>query len=123
MKSRYQNLKCWGMLASIDLYECAPTYIRNPKKIRQFIIELCSAINMKRRGQAIIKRFGQDDLAGYSAMQFIETSSVTMHFDEIKNRAFIEIFSCQYFDPKKSEVFCKKFLKAKKSKLRYFFRY
>lgn len=71
----------------------------------------------------MIKRFGQDDLLGYSALQFIETSSITMHFDDTKARAFIEIFSCKYFDVKMAERFCKNFLKAKKSKAKYFLRH
>ena len=32
-------------------------------------------------------------------MQFIETSSITVHADEVFNRCFIDIFSCLPFDP------------------------
>jgi len=78
---------------------------------------------MTRYGKAMIKRFGEGTLEGYSALQFIETSSVTMHFDEVKNRAFIEIFSCKFFNPKRAEVFCRKFLQAKRSRLKHFLRY
>ena len=78
---------------------------------------------MKRYGPPLIKRFGAGALEGYSALQFIHTSSVTIHFDETANRAFIEIFSCKFFDPKKAELFCKTFLQAKKSKAKSFLRY
>lgn len=78
---------------------------------------------MKRYGEPIIKKFGNSDLFGYSAIQFIETSSITLHFDETQNRAFIEIFSCKFFEPDMVAGFCRKFLGAKKSKLRYYFRY
>lgn len=111
------------MLASLDLHNCQPEYIRQPKKIRQLIIGLCQRIKMKRFGPPLIKKFGRGELLGYSAMQFIETSSVTLHFDETKDRAFIEIFSCKYFDPNQALNFCQKFLKAKKTKMRYYFRY
>ena len=87
------------------------------------MIQLCDSINMKRYGPTMLKRFGEGELEGYSALQFIETSSVTIHFDETKDRTFIEIFSCKYFDPKKALRFCKEFLQARRSKLRYFFRY
>ena len=122
LEKKYRKLKCWGMLASVDLYGCDPGSIRSPKKIREFIIKLCAAIKMKRHGPSLIKKFGQKDLLGYSAMQFIETSSVTVHFDEIKDRAFVEIFSCKFFDPHEALAFCREFLKAKRVKLRYFFR-
>lgn len=111
------------MLASLDFSGCDPDAIRSPAIIGRFIVTLCDHIGMKRYGKPLIKRFGEGDLEGYSAMQFIHTSSVTMHFDEIKNRAFIEIFSCKFFDPQKAEAFCKTFLKANKSKLRHFLRY
>ena len=46
-------------------------------------------------------------------MQFIETSTITAHFDEQGNRAFIDIFSCKTYNAKKVALFCKKFFKAK----------
>lgn len=108
----------WGKLAIINLYDCDKNIIKNKRKIKRFIVDLCKKIGMKRKGKTIIKRFGKDSLYGYSAMQFIETSSITIHFDEIKNRAFIDIFSCKNFNEKKVEMFSKKFFKAKKSKVK-----
>ena len=32
-------------------------------------------------------------------MQFIETSSITVHADEFSGRCFIDVFSCRPFDP------------------------
>jgi S-adenosylmethionine/arginine decarboxylase-like enzyme len=32
-------------------------------------------------------------------MQFIETSSITVHADEFSSRCFIDVFSCRQFDP------------------------
>jgi len=31
-------------------------------------------------------------------MQFIETSSVTVHTDEVCDRCFVDVFSCRPFD-------------------------
>lgn len=103
------------MVASINLYHCHPRYLKTPKKIRQFIIELCRLIGMRRHGPALIERFAEGELEGYSALQFIETSSITLHFDELKNRAFIDIFTCKYFSFREAERFAKKFFAAKKS--------
>lgn len=119
----YRQKNCWGMLASLDIYGCDRAHISQPKLIRELIIKLCERISMKRYGEPLIKRFGEGELEGYSALQFIHTSSITMHFDELQSRAFIEIFSCKFFDPKKAETFCRQFLKAQKSKLKHFFRY
>lgn len=78
---------------------------------------------MKRFGEPMIQKFGEGELLGYSALQFIETSSITIHFDEVKNRAFIEIFSCKFFDPPKAANFCGSFFKAGRINCRYFLRY
>ncbi|OJI09625.1 MAG: S-adenosylmethionine decarboxylase [Candidatus Vogelbacteria bacterium CG10_big_fil_rev_8_21_14_0_10_49_38] len=120
----YSKRKSWGMVASIDIYHCNPKFITSKKKIQEFVIKLCQSIGMKRHGPTLIERFAEGELAGYSAMQFIETSSITMHFDDQHdNRAFIDIFSCKFFDHKRAERFCRDFFESKKSKSIYYFRH
>src|ERR1700733_13123531 len=119
LKKEYDEHQCWGMVSSINVYDCNPLSIKTPATIKQFIVELCEEIKMKRHGEPLIERFAEGALEGYSAMQFIETSSVTMHFDESQNRAFVDIFSCTYFDHVQAEEFCKKFLEGKRSSSTY----
>lgn len=102
----------WGKSTSIDLYNVDRLLITNPDKIKKFIADLCTAIKMKRHGETLIDRFGSGDLEGYSALQFIETSSVTAHFDETENRAFLDVFSCKDYNPITLVEFCKKELKS-----------
>ena len=52
---------------------------------------------MRAHGPLLIDRFGDDDLEGWSALQFIETSSITVHADETWGRCFVDIFSCKAF--------------------------
>ncbi len=114
----------WGKSVSMNLNGCN-NYISNPAKIKEFIESLCQEIHMKKFGPLHIERFGFGDLEGYSCMQFIETSSITCHFDEKKdktNRAFIDIFSCKDFDGKKAIKFCSKFFGAKKAEIKVFIR-
>jgi len=115
--------KVWGQLMSINLYECEYPLLTNPKKLGDFCIKLCKEINMVPFGKPIIKRFGKGNLRGYSLMQFIETSSLTIHLDEFGLRAFIDIFSCKIFDVNKAKNFSKSFFKAKKIKYKNFYRY
>ena len=112
-KGEYDGQRAWGLLAVINLYECDPERIKSAKKIREFIIKLCRIIKMKRHGKTIIDRFAEGSLEGYSMMQFIKTSSITAHFDEEKSRAFIDIFSCQFFNADRAAKFSKKFFNAK----------
>lgn len=122
LEQDYDDQRCWGMVASVDCYGCHPEYIKDKTKIKEFIVALCDHIKMKRFGEPLIERFAEGPLEGCSAMQFIETSSVTMHFDEGKNRAFVDIFSCAFFDPEETRKFCEQFLEAESSKVLHFFR-
>ena len=111
----------WGKLATIDLNSCN-NKIKNKKEIRTFIQKLCALINMEKVGPTRVKKFGKDELKGYSTFQFIKTSSISCHFDEIQNRAFIDIFSCKDFDAKKATNFAKEFFGAKTTQLKLLIR-
>lgn len=102
----------WGRSCSVDLHECDSALLKDPKAIGRFVGELCKLIKMKRVGPPMIKRFGHGNLRGYSMIQFIETSTITAHFDEKGNRVFLDIFSCKKYDPKPAAKFAQKFFKA-----------
>ena len=114
-----KNQKTYGMELILDIYDCDSEIIRSKKKILEYSNKLCNLIKVKRYGKPIIKRFALhlDYAAGYSLVQLIESSSVTGHFSELWNKAFINIFSCKLFDDKKALNFTKKFFKAKKLKI------
>jgi len=108
--------RLWGMLTSIDLFDCSPEKIRSEKEIKKYVIELCKRIDMKRFGPTYTVRFGEEErVKGYSMMQLIETSNISGHFAERTNSAYIDIFSCKYYDPFKAEQFSKKFFGAKRA--------
>ena len=104
----------WGLLTSVDLRDCDPKKIRDGKHISQFSVDLCEFIDMKRFGEPIVVRFGDDPrVQGYSLAQLIETSLISGHFAEDTNRAFIDIFSCKEYPPKKAAEFCAKYFGSK----------
>ena len=67
----------WGLLAAIDLHGCDRDLLEDPELIRRFVTTLVDAIEMRAHGPALLERFGDGELEGWSAMQFIETSSIT----------------------------------------------
>ncbi len=106
----------YGMEAVIDLYGCDLKKISDGEHIKKYLIELCdNVILMKRFGQPIVEHFGHGDpiTAGYSMVQLIETSCVSGHFSEHKKSAYINIFSCKWFDVDKAADFSKKWFGAK----------
>jgi len=120
----YKRLKPWGLSMSVDLKNCNPKTIRSKEKISEFIIKLCKIIDMKRFGEPQILNFGNEErVQGYSFTQLVETSLVSGHLSNYTNAAYIDIFSCKEFEPKKTAEFCKKFFKADSYKLNVTFRF
>lgn len=104
----------WGLSAGINFHNANDILIRNPKYIKEFIVELCHFIEMKRYGQPIVVNFGEDEkVAGYSAMQLIETSTITAHFVNKDNNFYLDIFSCKLYDPLMTANFCANLFSAK----------
>ena len=89
----------WGMLAAIDLHDCDRARLADPDTIRRFVPAVIDAIGMRAHGGLALERFGDGEFEGWSAMQFIETSSITLHADEVFGRCFVDVFSCRPFDP------------------------
>ena len=89
----------WGILAAIDLHGGDCERLADPGCIRAFVPAVTDAIGMRAHGPLHLERFGDGDLEGWSAMQFIETSSITIHADEVAGRCFVDVFSCRPFDP------------------------
>ena len=89
----------WGLLAAISLHGCDRGRLADPDNIRRFVPIVIDAIGMRAHGGLALDRFGDGELEGWSAMQFIETSSITLHADEVFGRCFVDVFSCRPFDP------------------------
>jgi S-adenosylmethionine/arginine decarboxylase-like enzyme len=106
----------FGLEVVLDLYECDPKVIRSGKKLEEYTKKLCKLLKMKRFGKTQLPHFGYNEAhtAGFSMLQFIETSSITGHFSELWNSAYINIFSCRDFDTDVAIDFSVKFFGAKK---------
>lgn len=108
----------WGILASIDIYDCNPETIRSADEIRRFVMELCEIIEMKRFGETQVIHFGEDErVAGFSMVQLIETSLVSAHFANLTNAVYLDVFSCKVYDPEKVRAFAERFFGGKRSTL------
>ena len=100
----------WGIASSFDIYNCEPDAIRSAERIRQFVVELCDLIEMKRFGETTVVNFGEDErVAGYSMVQLIETSLISAHFANMTNTVYLDVFSCKPYDPEIVADFAQKF--------------
>ncbi|MBL7144288.1 MAG: S-adenosylmethionine decarboxylase [Phycisphaerae bacterium] len=103
----------WGIASSFDIYNCDPDAIRSAERIRQFVVELCDLIEMKRFGETTVVNFGEDErVAGYSMVQLIETSLISAHFANLTNTVYLDVFSCKPYDPQIVADFARKFFEG-----------
>jgi S-adenosylmethionine/arginine decarboxylase-like enzyme len=118
-KEMMDEFKCmghWGMETFINLHGCDINLLSDKEFVRQFIIDLCDSIKMKRYGEPTIERFGEEEhLFGISFTQLIYTSSIVGHCVEKTGDMYIDVFSCKEFPPKEVAEFSKKYFKAKSS--------
>lgn len=112
-KTEYEKKDPWGVLTSVDIYDADPQMIRDKDSIRQFVYELSELLEMKRFGDCEIIHFGEDErMAGFSMTQLIETSLISGHFANESNKAYIDVFSCKFYEPRQVAEFAAAFFKG-----------
>ena len=108
--------KPWGKSIAIDLYGCEHEKLTDPELLEDFVRRVIKVVEMEAHGPCHVDRFGEGKIEGLSAMQFIKTSAITVHLDEVGNRAFIDIFSCKDFNPDIATSFAQQFFSAQTAK-------
>lgn len=100
-QKRFEESKAWGLLVSADIYNCDTALIKTSSIIREFVQELCHKIGLKPFGPCNIEHFGEDErVEGFSMTQFLETSLISGHFVNSAGTAYLDIFSCKFFEPR-----------------------
>ena len=112
----------WGYHLLLDCAGCN-SRIRDRESIKQFVLKLVSAIDMKRVGNPVIEYLTPTkENSGYSLMQMIETSNITAHFVESNQSAYIDVFSCKQFDPLVAEQVIKEYFEPATIKTNFIIR-
>ena len=106
----------WGLASSIDIYDCNPDTIRDAEKIKEFVVQLCDLIEMKRFGETVVVHFGEDEkVAGYSMLQLIETSLISAHFANLTNTVYLDVFSCKPYEVEPVVNFAREYFGGKET--------
>lgn len=98
----------WGTELVLNLYGCDRQLIDDGAHIDRWVDNLVVVLGMKKFGKLIIEHFGHANpaTAGYTAIQLIETSSLSAHFSPATGLACLNIFSCKDFDPVAAADLC-----------------
>ncbi len=117
-EKRFKSSNAWGLLSSVDLYDCDPDVIRDADAIKKFVKALCEKIDMKRYGDCAVVHFGESErVSGFSMTQLIETSLISGHFANESNNAYLDIFSCKFYEPRDVAEFAMEFFKGSRYRM------
>lgn len=117
-REEYKRKNPWGVLTSVDIYKSDPDIIRDGKRIKQFVNQLCDLIDMKRFGECQVVHFGEDKkVEGFSMTQLIETSLISGHFANELNTVYLDIFSCKFYEPREVAEFATSYFKGNNYKM------
>jgi S-adenosylmethionine decarboxylase len=117
-KRAFEQKNPWGVLTSVDIYQCNPDLIRNAETIERFTRELCDRMEMKPIQDCQIIHFGEDEKnQGLSLTQIVETSMISGHFDNTSNTVYLDVMSCKFYEPREVAEFAMSFFKGDHYKL------
>jgi S-adenosylmethionine/arginine decarboxylase-like enzyme len=111
----------YGPELILDLFECDVSTF-NRKSLRQFSKGMCKEIGMTPHKYVPWdddnlppeERQTEPKKKGYSAIQFLMESSITIHALELLGTVYINVFSCKGFDVVSACQFARDWFKAKR---------
>lgn len=89
----------FGKHLIIDANECQGE-IRDRQHIQNFINDLCELSKMKKKGETIFTYFEDNDynrcrdIVGWTIIQIISLSNITIHINEISRTIYFDFFTC-----------------------------
>lgn len=86
---------CSGLACHIDL-------LNSEAYLKDFIKSLLEKVDMVAWGEPLLMSLSCDDgfpehLSGYSVVQLIHTSSLTVHINDLTKTMYLDLFSCKSF--------------------------
>ena len=91
--------KPFGKLLTLDCDDCKGI-IDHKNYIQIFIDNLVEEMGMKKKGETIFEYFEDNeynrerDIVGYSVVQIISLSNITIHINEISRTIYLDVFTC-----------------------------
>ena len=93
----------FGKELIIDAGDCRGD-IRSKEHLQNFVDELVEKLGMKKKGETHFVYFEDNDynrerdIVGYTIIQVISLSNITIHINEISRTLYINIFTCGELD-------------------------
>lgn len=100
-ETQFRESNAWGLLTSIDVYNCSESLIRDERAIRRFVRDLCEKSHMNIQGDTQVAHFGVNPGSeGFSMIQMVDNCLISGHFIHTKGAVYLDILSCIYYEPR-----------------------
>jgi len=106
--------KYYGLHLVMDCYQADPDKLNDTNLLQQVLEELPELVGMQKASQPVVASFDDSAVAGASGIILIVTSHISIHTYCKKDCFFMDLFSCQNFDPEKVVAYVKAKFSAKK---------
>lgn len=102
-----ENTNPWGLSTSVDVYDCSLDMIKDPGRIKNFVFGLCGLLGIEKKQNSSVVYYDENETAaGFSMTRSIETSGISGHFAHATHTAYLDIFSCNSYEPRELAEFC-----------------
>jgi S-adenosylmethionine/arginine decarboxylase-like enzyme len=118
-------MEAWGYQLSLDCGGINNKKMKDENEIRQFVADILRRIDMEAWGDIHIMKLAADcpkHLSGFSCIQLLHTSSMTIHYCDRIGQLYFDLFSCKQFDSGVIIEEIKKYYEPKSLRMNFFTR-
>lgn len=122
-----QQKKAFGIHFILDADQCQGD-LKDKRYIQSFIDTLVETLGMKKKGETVFEYFEDNDynrerdIVGWSVVQIISLSNITIHINEISRTIYLDCFTCGELDDSKVTLLFSDFFKPTKMKKQIIYR-
>lgn len=95
----------WGYHLMLDCggLKCNDLCLNDTSYLKQFVLDILDATEMKAWGEPIIAQLTESDgefpdcLSGFTVIQLLHTSNMTLHICDKVKTLYFDLFSCKQF--------------------------
>ncbi len=111
----------WGYHLILDCSFGNKSKVTDPKHITKFAKTLVEQIDMIAYGEPQVVHFAEHkpEVAGYTLVQLIQTSSITCHFVDSTGSFYLDVFSCKTFSIGKVQEIVQEFFNPESTRVTY----
>ncbi len=126
---KYESKNVWWMNTALDIQHCHLEEVAKSKNldihilVKNFILDLCDYIDMIRDWDPEIYDIKHHGEKWLEFTQVITTSLISGHFRHDNQTAYLEIFSCKYYNPNDVAEFTKNYFSAWNTQMQVTFRW